>query len=349
MKTLCIAMIFCLIIFGAFTPVWASVELDAYLPISGDYVTPHFKFSKLVVITYPSGGKLKYLLDGQNKTVSFTENSDENTSVKKLMNDINSQHAIGTQALTTMTHLQVNYQTRVTGGPYYADIAYSVTLIPTLANYVLSKGQGESPTFLDASWIAFDEREPVIIPTKYGDLEINYLINFIKSQLSDAYNVIKGTNAEIALQQNLIDSNPLLTNRLDIWNTIYDPTYTLTPTAPKGEAGNTAAVTTFVTGLSGFEKRDKRIGGAEFISDNDYHLDISEQQNTGSINVEEHATVHSILGKWVFSTMQITSCCPSPLHWYDDMPGWIWIGVGTSVIVVIGLLVFYFSRFKLNK
>jgi hypothetical protein len=313
MKTLTFVIITS-ILCGSIVPTWASVELDAYLPTSGEPVTLQFKFSKLVTITYPVGGKLKSLLDGQNKTVSFTEDSATNPSVKRLMDDINSQLATGTQSITSITNLQVNYQTRVIGRTYATDIEYSITLIPTVANYVLNKGQDESPTVLDASWTAFDEKGPVIINSEYVDLEINYLIDFIKSQLPDVYNVIKGTDAETALQQNLIDSSQLLpTNSLDRWDSLYDPTYSLTPTLPLNQAGIVVPVTTFTTGLNTLQREHStRIGGAEFSSDTDYHLDITEKPNVGTINVGGHANVYNLLGKWIFSSLTLSSCCPSP-------------------------------------
>lgn len=342
-------MIFCLIIFGASTPAWASVELNAYLPISGEPVTPQFKFSKLVTITYPVGGKLKSLLDSQNKTVSFTEDSSQNSDVKRLMEDINSQLTADTQAITTITNLQVNYQTRVTGGPYHAEIEYSVILIPTLTNYVLTKGQGESPTVLDASWMAFDERGPIIINTQeYGNLEINYLNDFIKSQLPDVYNIIKGTDAETALQQNLIDSSQLLrTNPLDRWDSLFDPSYSLTPTLPQNQAGIVVPVTTFTTGSNSIQRdHSARIGGAEFISDTNYHLDITEKPNTGTINVQGHANQARFLGKWTFATtlMPVITYTGGPVPWYEQVNGWVWVGIVSVAVIVFWI--FYFRRGK---
>jgi hypothetical protein len=349
MKILVITIIFCLIIFGAFTPAWASVELNAYLPISGDPVTPEFKFSKLVTLTYPLGGKLKSLLEGQNKTISFSEEADKNPSVKALMEDINAQLATGTQAITTLTNLRVDYQAKVTGGSYHTDIEYYVTLTPTLTNYVLNQGQGDNPTVLDASWMSFVENGPVIITTEYGDLDINYLIGFIKSQLPDVYYAIKGTGAETALQQNLIDSRPLLYNSLDKWDSLFDPAYTLTQTGPVGEVLNKVAVTTFASGLSSLEQNHAtRIGGSEFSSDTDYHLDITETPNSGTINVEGHANANNLLGKWTFSTMinlppSSPHCCPLP--WNDI--AWVWVGV--AAIAAIGFGIFYLRRFRRRK
>ena len=128
--------------------------------------------------------------------------------------------------------------------------------------------------------------------------------DFIKSQLPDVYNIIKGTVAETALQQNLIDSNSLLSNPLDRWESLFDPSYTTTPTVPFGGIGQVISVTTFTSGSDSGPQRDHttRIGGAEFSSDTDYHLDITEQQSAGIINVQGHAMVSAIQGKPAIST-----------------------------------------------
>lgn len=49
---------------GSSLPAWAFVDLNAYLPISGDPVTPGFIFDKTYQIDYPNGGKLKDALAG---------------------------------------------------------------------------------------------------------------------------------------------------------------------------------------------------------------------------------------------------------------------------------------------
>lgn len=348
MKTLILSIIF-VILFGSTIPALASIEFDTYLPISGDPIAPNFKFSKLVTITYPSGGKLKSLLDGQNKTVSFTEYSATNPSVKKLMDDINSQLRIYTQAVTTITSLQVNYHTTVMGGSVHTDIEYTIELIPTLSNYILNKGQGDSPTVLDASWVTFDEKAPIVISSQYGDLDVNHLIDFIKLQLPDVYNNIKGTDAETALQQNLIDSSNLLRiNPLDRWDSLFDPAYSLTPTLPHNQAGIVVHVTTFATGFDSSIQKDRstRIGGAEFVSDADYHLDITEKPDTGIFNVQGHANSYNLQGRWAFSTTinPIIMGTGGPVPWFEQVNGWAWVGVVSSA--VIGFWIFYFRRFR---
>src|SRR6476661_706763 len=82
-----------LLFFGKISPIWATVDFNAYLPIEGTPITPEFKFTKNVAIEYPNGGKLKDTLMGKNMTLSFTDTSDNNTSIKAFMEDINTEFA----------------------------------------------------------------------------------------------------------------------------------------------------------------------------------------------------------------------------------------------------------------
>src|SRR5437867_8241601 len=71
-----------LLIFGTVSPIWATVDFSAYLPIAGTPVTPEYKFTKTVFIEYPNGGKIRDLLQDKHLTVSFTDNENNNTSIK---------------------------------------------------------------------------------------------------------------------------------------------------------------------------------------------------------------------------------------------------------------------------
>lgn len=55
MKMLHVAT-FAILLFGT-APALAIEDLVAYLPISGEPVTPQFKFSKDITLDYPNGGK----------------------------------------------------------------------------------------------------------------------------------------------------------------------------------------------------------------------------------------------------------------------------------------------------
>ncbi|MDE1863064.1 MAG: hypothetical protein KGI33_09145 [Thaumarchaeota archaeon] len=368
LKTLYLSIIFMILLCGTI-PAWAYVGLDAYLPISGDPVTPDFKFDKTYKIDYPNGGKLKDALDGWNLTVTCFGNSSSSQSVKQLMESINSQ-ILSSKSAVSITNLDLFYMFSLRGTPTYAAMDYLLVLRPTITGYLINDGHGKTPSTLDASWMGFAINNPLVIDAKncrnmvinhpaeidaknYEDLEINYPLNTTKSILPDVYNVIYNTPGEEifdqAFNQNLIDSTPLLQIPLDKWDSLYDPAYTLTDTAePSLSKGEKAGATAFSTGLdlaSSVPSQPNNIG-TDFVADTKYHLSkIDHPYASGTINVEGHANTNQIQGGWTFITMTpVSTCCPYPVHWYDNVPSLAWIGLGVGA--VIGFCIFYFRRFK---
>ncbi|TLX93051.1 MAG: hypothetical protein E6K93_03445, partial [Thaumarchaeota archaeon] len=220
-RLLIACVVLSLLVFGTMVPVLATVDLNAYLPIEGSPITPTFKFSKNVSFDYSNGGKLKDALNGKSITVNFTDNSDNNTSIKSFMEKINTQLA-SHKSLATITKLAINYKVAINGDDKGASIDYTITLTPTVTGYILQKGGGTENTVFDAAWIGFNMTDPVVISTQqYGDLEINFPLGVIQNQVPDAYNVLKGTKAETDLNQNLIDASTLLGQPIDKWDTLF--------------------------------------------------------------------------------------------------------------------------------
>ncbi len=355
MKTLHISIIIglavTLLILGAGSA-FASVELDAYLPINGHPVTPIFKFSKTIKIDYPSESKLETDLAGKNITVAFTENSDNNTTIKSFMEQIN--HNIATQVSTTstITHLTVQYVSIISGNDKQATIYYLVTLRPTLANYVLKSGNDNVQTVLDLSWMDFNMSDPIIVTTKqYGNLEINFPLGVIQNQVPNAYHILEGTTAENLLNLNLIDAKSLVAYPIDKWNTFFDPTYTLTETAGYGYEGQKAAVTGFLYGQNDLYQvylKDQTTD-MNFTVDSKYHLTTVEKAISGTIDVEGHANAYMIEDEPVISTMIIAHAgytgCPGCLTPDQSLFRSV-LGLSLVGMAVIGFWIFYFRRFR---
>ena len=331
---------------------FASVELDAYMPINGHPVTPVFKFSKTITIDYPSESKLKTDLAGRNSTVAFTEDSDYNPTIKSLMEQINHNIAAHGSATSTITHLTVQYLSVIYGDSKQATIDYLVTLRPTLANYVLKSGSDDVPTIFDVSWMGFNIKDPIIIATKqYGNLEINFPLGVIQNQLPYSYDVLKEIPRDDFVKSNLIDSSPLDGHPIEQWNTLYDPTYTLDETAGYGYAGQKAAVTGFAYGENdpSYSPLIPITSSIDFMADSKYHITTLEKPNSGTIDAEGHANGYLIEGYPAISTslapnFPYTGCpgCNPP----DQTPFW---SIGIIALVgaaVILFWIFYFRRFK---
>src|SRR5205807_10252368 len=221
-----------LLVFGGISPIWATSDLSVNLSSSGEPAKPTFKFLESAFFDYPNGGKLKDLLAGKNYTIIFTENSN-NTSVQDLIRQLNTALTRDQKSPVIITDLVVRYTATLVGDYKSTSIDYNLELIPTLTSYVITKGSGNNnPTIIDAAWMGLSIKDPVIIKTaQYGDVEINIPISFVKKVVPDVYSVIKGTQAESALQNNLIDASSILQEPIEQWNHLFDPAYTLSETS----------------------------------------------------------------------------------------------------------------------
>lgn len=294
-----------LLVFGSISPIWATSDLAANLNSAGLPIQPTFKFLESAFFDYPSGGKLKDLLSGKNYTMSFTENSN-NTSVKDLINQLNTALTRDQKSQAIITDLTVQYNAVLQGDDKSASIDYSVVLIPTLTNYVIQKGTGNtSPTILDAAWMGLTLKDPVTIKTaQYGDVEITQPVSFLKKIAPDVYSMIKGTPAENALQNNLIDASSILQEPIDQWVHLFDPAYTLSETSGYGYAGQKVAITTYTMGQSSLGEGTQNTKQIEtdFTADTNYKLTTIQHASSASINIDGHAIATSVAGTPAFGT-----------------------------------------------
>jgi hypothetical protein len=339
-----------LLAFGTISPIWATVDFNAYLPIEGTPISPEFKFTKNIAIDYLDGGKLKDNLMGKNVTVQFSDTSANNTSIKSLMEAINTEFATDRKSTAVISNLKVEYQVQINGDDKRATFDYLIKLIPTVNNYTLNKGGGTVPTVLDISWMGFVMKNPVIITTeKYGDFDINSPLGVIQNQLPDVYKVLNGTQAATSLNLNLIDASPLVNYPIDKWNSIFDPAYTLSETAGYGYAGQKVAVTGFAYGQSDIYQGSLRPVNTEtdFTSDSKYHLTIIERASSGTIDAAGHANGYMVQGDPAISTLPQVSSSTSVQTAQGLSTTTIYAMAGFAVIIAGG--VFWFSNRKMKE
>ena len=304
-----------LLLFGAMSPSFATVNFSATLPMAGNPIDPTYDFEKSFYIDYPAGSKLQSILQNKNVTVIFTDNATSDPALKTFMQQINTDIVTNEHSAAVLTNLIVSYQLLVNGYSDHASFDYKIVLTPTVTGYVLNKASGDIPQTFDASWMAFNANTPVTITTsQYGPVEINYPIDVIQTQIPDLYNAIKGTTAYNVFQQpNLMDATGLFSQQpVNKWDSLFDPAYTLTETAGYGYQGQKIAVTTYSSGLSNafsgtlhINNIDEDFTGSDGAK---YHISTKEQPNAGTINVEGHANANQIQGGWTFvSTAQASS------------------------------------------
>lgn len=338
-----------LLVVGTVAPIFATVDFNAYLPIEGTPITPEFKFTKNVAIDYSNGGKLKDLLNGKNMTLSFTDTSDNNTSIKSFMEDINTEFATDRKTTATISNLTVNYQVQINGDDKGATIDYKILLTPVLNGYVLSKGGGDVPTVFDISWMGFKMTSPVVISTSnLGDLDINSPIGIIKNQLPDVYNVLKGTPAESPLSTNLMDASALVGYPIEKWNTLFDPSYTVADSAGLGYGGKKVAVTGFAYGQSDLYQGSLKAQNidVDFTTDAKYHLTVVERASSGTLDADGHANGYEVQGDPAISTTVGVSSTGSTATAQGLSTMTIYAMAGFAAVIAAGI--FWWSNKKMK-
>jgi hypothetical protein len=293
-----------LLVFGSISPIWATSDLTVNLSPDGTPAQSTFKFLESAFIEYPNGGKLKDLLAGKTYTISFTENSN-NTSVQDLIHQLNTALTRDQKSPVIITDLTVEYTATIVGDDKSASIDYNLELIPTLTSYVITKGNGNDPTIIDAAWMGITLKGPVIIKTaQYGDVEINTPISFVKKATPDVYSIIQGSTAEDALKNNLIDASSILQEPLDQWNHLFDPAFIISETSGFGYKGQKVAITTYTMGQSslgeGIQKPTQN--EVDFSADTNYKLTTIQHASSASVNIEGHAITTSVGGTPAFGT-----------------------------------------------
>jgi len=293
-----------LLVFGSISPIWATSDLSVNLSAAGTPVQATFKFLESAFIEYPNGGKLKDVLAGKNYTLSFTENSN-NTSVQDLIHRLNTA-LYNEKSPVIITDLTVEYTATLLGDDKSASIDYHLELIPTLTSYVIKKGANDNdPTIIDAAWMGLTIKDPITIKTtKYGDVEVNDPISFVKEAAPDVYSNIKGTKAEDALKNNLIDASSILQEPIDQWNHLFDPAFIISETSGFGYKGQKVAITTYTMGQSSLGEGTQKPTQVtlDFTTDTNYQLTTIQHASSASVNIEGHAITTSVGGTPAFGT-----------------------------------------------
>ncbi len=340
-----------LLVIGTVSPIFATVDFNAYLPITGAPITPEFKFTKNVAIDYSGGGKLKDLLNGKNETYSFSASAANNTSVKSLMESLNTLLATQRKTTATFSDLKVDYQVQVNGDNLGATIDYKITLTPTLTGYMLYKSNGDTPTVFDISWMGFSMTGPAVISTgNLGNLDINSPIGIIQNELPDVYTLLKGSAAEAPLSTNLLDASSLVAYPIEKWNSLFDPAYTLSDAAGYGYAGQKVAVTGFAYGQSDLYQGSLKPVDTEVdftSSDNaKYHLTMVERAGSGTIDADGHANGLEVQGDPAISTTTSASTNTGTATAQGLSTMTIYAMAGFAGIIAVGIFMWSNKKMK---
>ena len=106
-RLLIVPVLTALLVIGTVSPIWATVNFNGVLPLAGNPINPSYDFEKSFFINYPAGSKLQSLLQNKDLTISFTDNAN-NTDIKAIMKQINTEITTNEHSATDLTYLVVN-------------------------------------------------------------------------------------------------------------------------------------------------------------------------------------------------------------------------------------------------
>jgi len=293
-------MILLLVVAEGIMPAYA-VDLNSVLNTSGAPAKPKFQFQESVFIDYHRGGKLKEIFEGKNITVNFGADS-SNTSIMELANKINTYLLKDAHSLVKVTNLQVYYAASLQGEQQSATIDYKLVLIPTMADYVMARNP-DSQTVIGAAWIGISVRDPIMIQSQYGEIDVNKPSSLLQSVLPDAYLMLNKTSAIDILNIPLIDSISLVQQPVEQWRHLFDPAYIIHETSNWGYNGSKVAITTYEIGESSIGNSYKDIvKSANILLDKTYEIKTIQHASSATIQVDGHASLETVGGNLAFVT-----------------------------------------------
>lgn len=325
------------IVMLSFLPAYA-VDLNAELSSKGVSEKPIFRFIDTAFVDYHNGGKLRDQLYQRNTTISFRVDS-SNPSVRDLINKINTNLLQDLKDQTKVTDMSIDYTANIKGGYNSATIDYSLTLIPTIDNYIVTKS-GDN-TIIDAGWMGLSLHGPVVIKTeKYGNVEINSLAGFLQKAAGVE---IMDSKAQQLLNIDLIDSSSIIQQPLSNWQHMFDPSYIITETSGWGYNGSKIPITTYALGES-------RIGVAQtsvthtvdFTLDKSYEIQTIQHASSATIQIDGHPNLGVMGGQMVFSTS--TNDISSPSNGFSVQT--IYAMAGFGIVVAIGVFIWSNKKIK---
>lgn len=290
-----------LLVIGIISPVWAA-QLDARLSTHLTEAQPTFKFLKTVFIEYPEGGEISELLSGQDILVSIEANKDT-PGVSELIQSMN-DNLRDSDSAAFVTDLELTYRAHLAGQEHQAAIDYKVTMVPIIANYLLREASETSPALIDANWRGITVEGPAIISDEeHGDVDVNTLIGFLKSETPDVYEKIAGTEGETLLDDNLIDARGILAQPLSNWHHLFDPSGTISETAKWGYTEK-LVITSFTMGESSLRegRQVEQEKSAEFTTDKTYTIRTVESANSATIQIDGFVTETTVDGAEYFGS-----------------------------------------------
>jgi hypothetical protein len=161
-------------------------------------------------------------LRGQKFAKTFTLTSTD-PGINELRDRINYQLSLLDSA-TSVTDVQIDYDTKLTGRGLNTSIDYKVILTLQITNHVLRESSSGNSGLVDMNWRGLVVPGEVIVNAKGISHEINLPISFIADSAPSLHSAIMGTEAETLLKNPLMDASGIKAQPLGNWHFLFDPT-----------------------------------------------------------------------------------------------------------------------------
>jgi len=218
-----IAFLSIFITIGGISPAFASSQLEVTIDPNSDTAIAKMTYQRSINIDYSDGGKLAETMNGLNKEISFSADS-SNPGVQSLISKINS-YTLSQGSQAQITELTLEYKSLMTGRSTSMSVDYSVTLHPTIHNFVIKQGSGNNPTLVDVDWRGFGATGPVVINTPaYGDVEINLPLSTFERFTPSLALSLEASDAGEIMSTRLMDGDEIKAQPIGNWHFLFDPT-----------------------------------------------------------------------------------------------------------------------------
>jgi hypothetical protein len=245
----------------------SAVTLTAVLNPNQDSTNATYDELHSVLIDYPQNSQIATLLQNSPAKITVTATS--------LPTEQNKENAVAMQTFLgginqALTNAHSNVQATSATLKFIADIKhYSKTesivaqrtmLTLGLQDYMLSNNQDPNHKFVDFNWRAFTINQPIRLSytdNKTGvtkNIEINYMSGVLDAAMPGFMDALKRAGATqqatLLLQTPVVDYSKL-SESMDRWYVLFDPTASLVETTRfgfKGEAGGAAVDTIYSLG-----------------------------------------------------------------------------------------------------
>ncbi len=336
-----------IITISGLAPALASSQLEVTIDPNSDTAVAKMTYQRAIIMDYSQGGKLADALAGKSDKISFTASS-YTTGMNSLIANLNSYIASkGSQA--QITNLDLEYLVTLTGRSESASIDYKIVLRPTIQNFVIKAGSGNSPTLIDIDWRGFGALGPVVISAPmYGDVEINLPISAIETFVPSMGLAMKAGDAGELVTARLMDADGIKSQPVGNWHFLFDPTGIGVDAAQHGFATG-SVLSSFTMGESSLREGliREQVHEATFTSDKMYVIKSIESSANASIDIIGFAN-RDILG-----TSEIFGVTPEAPEGYastssGEFPAFILYGMA-GMAAIGGVAIMLMSKRKLAK